>query len=407
MSYQGKTPQADEITIGDGTASDADIIADVSGTNPDPNLKPRIRYNQATATWQTSNDGSVFADIGSGGGSSPTEADLNQLAFSEMAIHPKQSTGVGTGNGPFLIGSPSSVLFLTHPTTTSGTLLRSTNGYNFPAGTHPGTPWQYTRGIYAQGKYFLLSTGSTTGPRIAVSTDDGVSWTKYSTFSDTAQHGSIHFDGTYFFIRIFTAISGTRIFRSTDPTLGAGSWSPVTEPAGAGTPTLSTANGRLFVCMSDNSTTSSIYYSVDSGTSFQLIETSTTRLHISGVEYLSGNYYIYSYTNTYNSTIILKSSNLSSVTVLQTLPSLGQAVAAGSGLQGTMGLLQITGLGAGNPKLVFFCPRQDRFVYAFDSLVGAAAGGQWSVGLGNFIYYFSTSVGPTAGISNTGYIQTV
>lgn len=68
MSYTGKSPTFDKATLGKGDTDPADLVADVQGTDPDPALKPRLRFNQATQKWQFSNDGVTYTDIGAGGG---------------------------------------------------------------------------------------------------------------------------------------------------------------------------------------------------------------------------------------------------------------------------------------------------------------------------------------------------
>lgn len=87
MSYTGKTPTFDKLTLGKGDTDPADLVANVQGTDPDPALKPRLRFNQSTLKWEYSNDGVVFAEIGSGGGGGGgVERTINTFAGDSVEV---------------------------------------------------------------------------------------------------------------------------------------------------------------------------------------------------------------------------------------------------------------------------------------------------------------------------------
>lgn len=58
----GVVINSDDITVGDGTASDKNITFDIGGSNP------QIKWDNAAAKLQFSNDGTIYKDIGSGAG---------------------------------------------------------------------------------------------------------------------------------------------------------------------------------------------------------------------------------------------------------------------------------------------------------------------------------------------------
>ena len=90
-------------TIGSGTATTNVIYANQAGVND-----PGLRYNSGTSTWQFSNDGAAWNDVGSGGGSGTvSNGNANGLAYYQVAGTTVK--GLGTGPGSVLVTSPANV----------------------------------------------------------------------------------------------------------------------------------------------------------------------------------------------------------------------------------------------------------------------------------------------------------
>lgn len=82
----------DALRVGDGTASDIRIIV-----NNNAATKPEIRYLNSGSKWQYSNDGSLFADMGSGGDAIKTPVRQTVLSSALDSYGRPNAISAGTG----------------------------------------------------------------------------------------------------------------------------------------------------------------------------------------------------------------------------------------------------------------------------------------------------------------------
>jgi len=79
---------SDDFSIGDGTDTDKTISID----NGDANA-PQLKYNSSTNTWQYSNDGTTFNDMGSGGGNTGIILSNNNSILSSSWVDDTGTSG--------------------------------------------------------------------------------------------------------------------------------------------------------------------------------------------------------------------------------------------------------------------------------------------------------------------------